>query len=94
MREQAENLSKFDMKVTVEGVYIGLKLISPEAIKQAVELQPTKIDRQADERGIGKVMEEAFVNLKSDKTFQEHRKLYLTLLNLNSASCYIPLMIK
>ena len=55
-KENAEKLNKYDMKVSIEGIYTGIKLISGNAIREFLELQPEKIDRQPETRGIGQVI--------------------------------------
>ena len=92
--EEAEVLKDYDMKVSSEGMFPGIKLISSEAMRQFTELQPAKIDRKRENRGIGKAMPKGFLHIRSDKKFVERKKQFLTFLSLNSASKYIPDMIR
>lgn len=91
---RAEVLKDYDIRFSNEGMIPCLKMVSPEAIRQFTELQPSKIDRQREDRGIGKAMPKGFLHIRSDKKFVDRRKQFLTLLSLNSSSKYIPGIIK
>lgn len=88
--EKASLFSKYDMRVVVDGVAPSIHFMSPKAIKECIELMPTKIDRSEDDIGIGKIVPESLLNKQSAEDFIKRRKTALTVLSLNSASGYAP----
>ena len=92
--KRAEILQNYDMRVSTEGTYVKLRLFSPQAIKEFAKLEPTKIDRDREDRGIGKLMPRAFLHDRSQTKFESRKRYFLNLLSINFASNYIPTMIK
>nr|AOQ25838.1 CYP5680A1 protein [Moneuplotes crassus] len=93
-KEVAQFMNKYDLSVSLEGIYTGIKVVSPQAMKEFLDLQPGKIDRQPETRGIGQVVPRALMNIRATAEFKEKRKQYLSLLSLNSSSKYLPYMLK
>jgi len=91
MIELSEKCKDYDMRVSIDGIVPSIFFTSCEAIKQFSDLQPRGIDRHPDTIGIGKIFPTAIVNLTDIK---ERKKKYMQILSLNSASIYIPRMVK
>lgn len=88
---QAEEVNKYDLKVKLEGINCVIQVISCKALEQFVAYQPTKIDNILEHRGITKAVPEGFINAPTTKKTFERRKLFTSLLNMNKASCMVPL---
>ena len=82
------------MRVSTEGTYPKIRLFSPQALKEFIKLQPDKIDRDREDRGIGKLMSRSFLHIRSKSSFESRKRHFLNLLSINFASNYIPTMIK
>mmetsp|Transcript_28546 Transcript_28546/g.32629 ORF Transcript_28546/g.32629 Transcript_28546/m.32629 type:complete len:422 (+) Transcript_28546:174-1439(+) len=92
--KRAKQLKAYDMRVSIEGMYPKIRLFSPQAIKEFVNLEPIQIDREREDRGIGKFMPRSFMHDRSRKKFETRKRHFLQLLGINCASKYIPLILE
>ena len=91
--DRACNLTDYDMVVFLLGPIPILRVLSLKAMKELESMIPNKIDRKAESRHLGKVAPNGMPNQPSIQTMNARRSFFLKVLNINSASKYIPDMI-
>jgi len=90
MVEKAPIFQNYDLRVVLEGVQPVIVLVSAKAVEQFCSMQPVKIDRTNDMKGLSKAAPNGYAGSRTTKYVRDRRKLLTGLLNLNRASSYIP----
>ena len=93
LRKYCNQMKDNDVVLFFSGMKPYFKVRTPKAIKELEKLIPTKVDREPDKIGFGKLNGKAFGLIKSTKSYLDRKKTYMKLLSLNSSSKYIPNML-
>ena len=93
LRKYSNQIKDKDVVLFYLGMNPYFKMRTPKAIKELEKLIPTKVDREPDKIGFGKLNGKAFGLIKSTKSYLDRKKTYMKLLSLNSSSKYIPNML-
>ena len=94
LRRTSDTLMKYDMKVEVEGMIPQLVFLSNKCVKEVIAMMPDKIDKVTWEKGLMKIAHGSFSNEPTTAKMKARRKAATSLLGLNSASRYIPIMLE
>lgn len=90
MIDKAPIFQNYDLRVLMEGVQPVILLVSGKAVEQFCSMQPVKIDRTNDCKGLSKAAPNGYAGARTTKVVRDRRKLLTSLLNLSRASSYIP----
>lgn len=93
LRQLANEVCKYDLKVELEGLTSILVFASNKAVEEAVALMPSKIDKKSWPKGLMKMAVGSFSMESTTPLTKSRRKEIFKILGLNSASRYIPLII-
>ena len=88
-----DQLEGKDLKLVFEGPYPVMFANSSQAIKEFTQMLPEKIDKNSPHKGIIKVAWGSYSIYETTDYTLKRRKTITSLLNLNSASKYIPLFL-
>ena len=84
---------KYDIKFVSQGNSLIYFMMSTKAVKEFVDLIPSKIDRSPMfRRYFGKMNPNAFINSKTTQNWKERRNATNTIIGFNYASRYVSLM--
>jgi cytochrome P450 len=92
-KELANVIKDYDLKLQMEGITPYILVISSQATKEFVQNQPLKIDKSLKKKGFFKMFEGSFGGEPTTEKTKLRRKLFTSLLGLNSSSKYIPTII-
>nr|AOQ25839.1 CYP5681A1 protein [Moneuplotes crassus] len=94
MKNGAEKYNKHDLRVTLDGIFPTVMVLSNKALEEFLSMQVTKIDRDDLNSGVSGLIPHSLVTMPSTKEVMRRRKNMLSWVSLNSASKYIPRMLR
>ena len=93
LRKYCNEIKEEDVMLFFLGMEPYFRIRTPKAIRELEKLIPTKVDRESDKIGFGKMNAKGFGHVKSTQSYLDRKKTYMKLLSLNSSSKYIPNML-
>ena len=92
-RHHVQEDNGIDIKLRFNGPRCIFSLCSTNALKEFMKLVPSKLDRMPFLSSIGKLFPNSMLQNKSSEDWSERRKAFSSMLDLNSSSKYIPMML-
>ncbi|CAI2366076.1 unnamed protein product [Moneuplotes crassus] len=94
MKNGAEKYNKHDLRAILDGIFPTIMVLSNKALEEFLSMQVTKIDKDDQHSGVSSFIPNSLGTMKSTKEVMRRRKNTLSWVSLNSASTYIPHMLR
>eukprot|EP00344_Euplotes_crassus_P009333 CAMPEP_0197017738 /NCGR_PEP_ID=MMETSP1380-20130617/79705_1 /TAXON_ID=5936 /ORGANISM="Euplotes crassus, Strain CT5" /LENGTH=442 /DNA_ID=CAMNT_0042444869 /DNA_START=82 /DNA_END=1406 /DNA_ORIENTATION=- len=94
LKNRAQEFNKYDLRAKLDGVKPNIMIQSNKALEEFFSFQGNKIDKDDTISGLSSIITNSIITTKSTPEVMRRKKTMLSWLALNSASRYIPEMVK